>query len=120
MTDSDEFDVLFAELKAAYAAKLPGKFNTLAEAIDLARANPDRKLIKNAANEAHKIKGTAGSHGFTDISKHAEILEDILESMFTELSSKKTIEQTDSRWQEIDTNLAKGKMLAEHVAAQAK
>lgn len=114
--DTDDFDSLFKELRAAYAAKLPSKFNILEEAIGQARCLPnDTTLSKCAANEAHKIKGTAGSHGFTEVSLQAEIIEELLESLPPKDQKLET-----KIWQQIEEALAKGKALADHIAASNK
>ncbi len=70
------------EARREFALELPGMIQMLAQAIRHARdAGNDRRLLAEASNEAHKIKGSAGSYGYTRIGECAGRIERSLEAL---------------------------------------
>jgi len=58
-----------ARLRQEYARALPGKIDTLAAALDRLRGGPGAPDLFEAARLlAHRLRGTAGSYGFVDVS----------------------------------------------------
>lgn len=75
-TPSDAaFDAELAELRAAYAARLPGYADEITAAV-AERAEPPRRAV--ALRLSHRMRGTAGSYGFVDVAEAAGALEDAL------------------------------------------
>ena len=66
-----------AALRAAYAADLPGLLRDLGAALDEAAEHPE--AAATACRQAHRIRGTAGSHGFGEVSAIAGEIEDALD-----------------------------------------
>ena len=73
VTTDDDVETEIAELRRIYRAELPSKVATIANAVS-AR---DRSV---AAALAHRLRGTAGSYGFADVSAASGAIEDALAS----------------------------------------
>ena len=73
------FAAAFAELRAEYALALPDEVRELVDAVGSARA----RLGGTARAMAHKLCGTAGSYGFSEISEAAGRLEAALKAIET-------------------------------------
>jgi diguanylate cyclase (GGDEF)-like protein len=68
-----------ARLRQEYARALPAKLDSLAAALDRLRETPgSADLLEAARLLAHRLRGTAGSYGFVDVSAAAGRIEDIL------------------------------------------
>lgn len=65
---------LFADLRAAYAAALPGQVEALARAL----ATPTPTARAAAVPLAHRLHGSAGTYGFPEVSTAASELERLL------------------------------------------
>jgi len=66
-------------LKASYAAKLAAKLDDLREALRVAIDRPeDGAAIEHGRTLAHRLRGTAGSYGFPEVSALAGRVEDLL------------------------------------------
>lgn len=62
-----------------FVKELPESWNELTSAVKKARENPrNLLLLQDAMGVAHKVKGTAGSYGFTKVGQFAERIEDFL------------------------------------------
>ena len=70
-------DAALAALRAAYAEALPGLLRDLESQLDQAAAHPEAAV--RAARQAHRIRGTAGSHGFGEATEIAGRIEDALD-----------------------------------------
>jgi HPt (histidine-containing phosphotransfer) domain-containing protein len=67
MSDEAHMAERLAALQRGYVGKLRGRLDQLQA--DVARARDgDRQALEDAAREAHKLHGTAGSYGFADVS----------------------------------------------------
>ena len=79
---SEDLDAKLAELRAAYASRLPDKLAELERALEAARAagraSPEHHVAKRLA---HRLHGTAGTYGLTEVSDEAGLIEDELECM---------------------------------------
>jgi two-component system OmpR family response regulator len=67
-----------AAQRAAYVAKLPGRVEVLAAALDRARADRGIEILEDARTLAHKLRGSAGSHGMDRLSEAAGRIEEAL------------------------------------------
>jgi signal transduction histidine kinase/CheY-like chemotaxis protein/HPt (histidine-containing phosphotransfer) domain-containing protein len=81
-----EFEKSLLEMKLRYVAQLPEQMSL----IEFYQESQNSKMLKT---ELHKIKGTAGSYGFTELSKLASELEsrlkkNTLDLDWTEFNSK--------------------------------
>lgn len=76
---STDLDAELQALRVAYARELPGKIAALRAALASLRQAPnDDASLKQATSQAHRLRGTAGSYGFDEVSKAAARLEDEL------------------------------------------
>jgi HPt (histidine-containing phosphotransfer) domain-containing protein len=66
-----------ADLAAEYAAELPGLLEELAGLLEASAADP--AAVPRACAAAHRLRGTAGSYGFTAVGQAAGAVEDALE-----------------------------------------
>ncbi len=65
--------------REAFVKELPEAWKDLTSAVKKARENPKNLLLlQDAMGVAHKVKGTAGSYGFTKVGQFAERVEDFL------------------------------------------
>jgi two-component system, OmpR family, response regulator len=67
-----------AEARAAFARDLPGKLEALASAVAKLRAGADADTLEEARTRAHKLAGSAGTHGLAAVSAAARRIEDLL------------------------------------------
>jgi HPt (histidine-containing phosphotransfer) domain-containing protein len=63
-------------LRAEYAAELPALLGDLRAELDAARSP---EAVARASRKAHRIRGTAGSHGFAEAGAIAGAIEDALD-----------------------------------------
>jgi len=73
VSHDDEVEKEIAELRRAYRADLPGKMEAIAKAISARDVEGSRTL-------SHRLRGTAGSYGLTEVSRAAGAIEDALSS----------------------------------------
>ena len=101
------------ELSRELAVLLPERARAIAAAFDRARANPESVEAREALRVlVHRMRGSAGSHGFHELSRDAGLIEDELlggESSF----SQEVWSRLASRVEEIRTR-------AERVARDAE
>jgi hypothetical protein len=65
------------ELARELAPLLPERARAIAVAFERARANPDDREARGTLRLlVHRMRGTAGSHGFLDLSREAGCIED--------------------------------------------
>jgi len=65
--------------RETFIKTLPDAWGEITTSVKKARENPrNLRLLQDAMAVAHKIKGTAGSYGFTKIGQFAERIEDFL------------------------------------------
>lgn len=62
------------ELVMMFVEEMPARANTIV-------ASLTKKDWKNLANEAHKLRGSAGGHGFSTVGDAAGVLEDAIRSV---------------------------------------
>jgi HPt (histidine-containing phosphotransfer) domain-containing protein len=80
MGDEAEIAEQLAALQRGYAGKLRARLDRLRA--DIARArHGDQSALEDAAREAHKLHGTAGSYGFAEVSEALGKIEVALEQM---------------------------------------
>ncbi len=80
MTDdnlsSDNFTLLMAGLRKEYLALLPAELAALEKlAHSLGGVDADRPLLEEIHRRLHKLTGSGGTFGFSDLSAQARILE---------------------------------------------
>jgi HPt (histidine-containing phosphotransfer) domain-containing protein len=85
---SDDHDELiraaFAELHVEFASKLPERVRVVAAAIRAAEASrDDAELRAQARGAAHRLRGSAGSYGFPEISATSARIEEALIALAT-------------------------------------
>lgn len=74
-----ELKAVLATLRAEYRQTLPERLSELNTALMLAVDAPrSAPLRAEARHLAHKLRGTAGSYGFSRISQAMAVIEDIL------------------------------------------
>jgi hypothetical protein len=67
------------ELARELAVLLPARADAIAEAFERARANPSSVEARESLRVlAHRMRGSAGSHGFDGLSREAGVIEDCL------------------------------------------
>lgn len=71
-------DSELSDLIKQYGEKLPIQIAQIARLLDLAREAGTNAALEPAKSEVHRLKGTAGSYGFMDISHDLEALEQVL------------------------------------------
>lgn len=99
--DQDLQDEL-EKLRREYASKLPDKLDDLRRAINAAREGPgESSLLNQAKSLAHKIRGTAGSYGFTAIGERIGKIEEALA-----LLGKGERQDADELWSSVGGNLS--------------
>ncbi|MGO8995015.1 MAG: Hpt domain-containing protein [Polyangiaceae bacterium] len=65
------------ELAREMAALLPERADAIAKAFERARANPESGEAREGLRVlAHRMRGSAGSHGFAELSRDAGVIED--------------------------------------------
>jgi chemotaxis protein histidine kinase CheA len=64
-------------LRDAYAAELPGLLRELSAELDAARSQPE--ATARARRKAHRIRGTASTHGFVEAAEIAGAIEDAID-----------------------------------------
>jgi CheY-like chemotaxis protein len=67
-----------AAQRAAYVANLPRRVEVLAAALERARADRGIDTLEDARTLAHKLRGSAGSHGMDRLSEEAGRIEEAL------------------------------------------
>ena len=83
---SDDDDDELAEMRADYAAELPGMIAALAAVV--ARAGEGRDAAARARAAAHRIRGTAGSFGFHAVGVAAGEVESAIDGDPVELAAR--------------------------------
>ncbi len=73
---SDTFTLVMAGLREKYLAHLPAELETLGKlAHGLGGVDADRPLLDEIHQRLHKLAGSGGTFGFSDLSVQARILE---------------------------------------------
>jgi HPt (histidine-containing phosphotransfer) domain-containing protein len=72
----DEVERALAELRAEYATTLAARIETVRTAATTALATRDAEALELATREAHRLRGSAGSYGFPEISEAAGAVEE--------------------------------------------
>ncbi|HEY9871132.1 MAG TPA: response regulator [Candidatus Obscuribacterales bacterium] len=94
----DELD----KLRREYASKLPDKLDDLRRAVNAARERANESSLLNQAKSlAHKIRGTAGSYGFTTIGERVGKIEEALT-----LLEKEERQDASELWNRVGGDLA--------------
>jgi HPt (histidine-containing phosphotransfer) domain-containing protein len=74
---TDDVRAALVELARELATVLPARADAIAAAFARARANPESSEAREELRGlAHRMRGTAGSHGFHDLSVEAGSIED--------------------------------------------
>ncbi len=77
MTDMDALQLKVGQLTAGYVEKLPGHVVDLKSIAERLVHEPDQMVMNELCERAHKLAGSAGSYGFTDLGIAAKDLENI-------------------------------------------
>ncbi len=73
---SDKIALLLAGLREKYLAQLPAELAALEKlAHSLGGVEADRPLLDEIHQRLHKLTGTGGTYGFSDLSAQARVLE---------------------------------------------
>ncbi|MGI9590974.1 MAG: Hpt domain-containing protein [Myxococcota bacterium] len=75
------WQIEFDRLRAVYQRQLPEKLAGLESQLRAARAAGDRESLVVARREAHSLKGSSGSYGFSEVSRELQVIEDTLEDL---------------------------------------
>lgn len=79
VSPADELRIHLEQMRQAYSAQLPKFVSELRTALEKSQLAPhDMVKWDDARTRAHKIRGTAGSHGLMDASNAAATIEDAL------------------------------------------
>lgn len=110
----EAFAAAFSEIRAQYALELPGEVLALVAALKRARAEEGRAESAAAARTiAHRLCGTGGSYGFTEISEAAAELEVALKAIEANASPPA------EAWPEIDRMLRRIRTALEQIGSSA-
>jgi HPt (histidine-containing phosphotransfer) domain-containing protein len=74
----DDVQAALAVLRTDYAARLPALIQSLLDLVEEAGERPG--VAEEARLLAHRLRGTAGSYGFVDVSEAAGRIEDAIEA----------------------------------------
>lgn len=100
--------------KQEFAKVLPDMVRVLAERVQAAREQgDDRFLLNEVVNEAHKLKGSAGSYGFTKVAESAGKIESLIGGLEPDDGTMQEI-----LWLEIIRHLAVAESSAADIAVQ--
>lgn len=109
----DEIEREIKELGLEYVSELPERFQTLTEQVE------DYKLgrgeLSAAKSEAHKIKGTASSYGFSEIGDQAVVIDRCLK----ELSIREGVVEAEL-WPRLEHALREALRLSRQAAKEAE
>lgn len=72
------WEIELDRLRAVYQRELPEKLAGLETRLRAARAAGDRESLVAARREAHSLKGSSGSYGFSAVSRELQVIEDAL------------------------------------------
>jgi len=98
--------------REAFVKELPEAWNELTSAVKKARENPKNLLLlQEAMGIAHKVKGTAGSYGFTKIGQFAERIENFLVTVDPHSDTEQEV-----IWAEIIRCVTEGTQVAEEIS----
>ena len=100
--------------KAAFIDNLPEAWSEITSAVKKARENPKNlRLLQDAMGVAHKLKGTAGSYGFTKVGQFAERIEDFLITVDPHTDTEQEV-----LWAEIIRCVTEGTQVVEAIARE--
>lgn len=98
--------------RESFVKNLPEAWSELTTAVKVARENPKNLLLHQAAmGIAHKLKGTAGSYGFTKVGQFAERIEDFLLTVDPEAETEQEV-----IWAEIIRCVVEGTQVVDEIS----
>ncbi len=98
--------------KEGFVKNLPDAWSELTTAVKVARENPKNLLLhQGAMGIAHKLKGTAGSYGFTKVGQFAERIEDFLLTVDPEAETEQEV-----IWAEIIRCVVEGTQVVDEIS----
>jgi diguanylate cyclase (GGDEF)-like protein len=101
LIEAQGFETQLAALREAYSEKLEGKVRELAEAYATARAKGlPPELLEQTLRLAHKLHGTAGAYGFSEVSAAAATIEGVLREV-----AQGHLEAGVTAWREVNKGL---------------
>jgi len=99
---SDAVAQALAKAKQAFAVELPERVSKLSELVQNAKLNNcPPHMVKDAADEAHKLKGSSSSFGYKGLSTMAAKVEHLLANLETDGGS-----MSELMWSEINRYLS--------------
>lgn len=111
-----EFQNLFLAVKTKYACALPAKVEELNRDIQAAISQPfETEPLETVRRQSHKLVGTAGSYGYEVFSSSMRHIEQTVLAMLKNPQAG----DNDKQWESINSELAKGVIEAERIAAEA-
>ncbi len=98
--------------RESFVKNLPEAWNELTTAVKVTRENPKNLLLhQGAMGLAHKLKGTAGSYGFTKVGQFAERIEDFLLTVDPEAETEQEV-----IWAEIIRCVVEGTQIVDEIS----
>lgn len=94
LADEPFSEYLLAEVKANYQKTIFDKVERLERMIQLVQKNPSQKNLQNLRTEIHKLAGSSGSYGYTNVSRLCKSLEQELINQIEQVKEK----EPDSTW----------------------
>lgn len=100
--------------RETFIKTLPDAWGEVTTAVKRARENPrNLRLLQDAMGVAHKIKGTAGSYGFTKVGQFAERIEDFLITVDPHTETEQEV-----IWAEVIRCVVEGTQIVESIAKE--
>jgi signal transduction histidine kinase/CheY-like chemotaxis protein len=96
---SERMDEALRGLRASYRERLPEQLGELTEQLDAARGPDGAAALLQARAISHRLAGTAGSYGLSDIGAKLGTIEDALREVASE-------DAANARWPDIDAAVA--------------
>jgi hypothetical protein len=117
-----QIEMMFSSLRASYALTLPTEISELELAVQRAKKQPDNKVfLQYAYLQLHRLGGTIGSYGFTELGELIKEMELKLKNIEAYVHDKFDVRE---QWRQIDPlvkkNFAEAKSLADKHASMDK
>ncbi len=107
-----------AALQGGYAERLPEKLDAIEAAIAAARQDPQRPaLLELAVRLAHRLRGSAGSYGLTEVGDAAGEVEDALAALASRPPPSPDSPTTHSLYAAAAAAISRARQLAQHLLA---
>jgi trehalose 6-phosphate phosphatase len=110
-----KIEAVFSTLRDSYALSLSDKLKELQAIVETAQNRPeDLKILSEARLHVHRLKGTVGSYGFTEIGSVLQEIESALEKIENTITKNQSVTKY---WLEAAPLIANRFAKAHHAAA---